>query len=193
MNQYIRLGFAIVLSIAIIAGTAAPAFAQTAETPAATTTTTAEPIKFEDICQRIKSRLNIRVGNVTDAKDENVTKYEGLNKRLEKVIAAAKEKGYSMTDLEAALVTTRAAIASYSSANKTYTTNLTATAGDACKSETGYKTSIEATRVSLKTAREAGLAARDAFQYSALPELRAYKVWLNEKANETVTQPEEEN
>jgi len=179
MKQYFRAFSVIVLSSVVLAAVAVPAYAQTSTT---TTTTAQTPAKFEDICQRIKNRLNVRVGNVTNAKDENTTIYEGLNKRLEKVIEAAKKKQYDTTELESALTKTRAAIGAYDTANKSYTTELTSTANTVCQSETTYALTIASTRASLKAARDAGLAARNTFQYNVIPELRAYKVWLTAQA-----------
>lgn len=174
----ITLTSLVILTLSI--GIAYPAFAQTPST-----TTKPTVIKFEDICQRIKNRLNVRVGNVDTAKDKNTTIYEGLNKRFEKVAAAAKAKGYDTTEMLAALETSRATVSAYTKANEDYTVELTSTANDVCQSETSYKVMIESTRGKLKAAREAGLTARDVFQYSVLPELRAYKVWLSSGSSDS--------
>jgi Tfp pilus assembly protein PilE len=182
-----RLGAIGLLSVFALIGTAIPVSAQTA--PAQPTTP--KTVKFSDACKNIKNRLKVRVGNVNDAKDENTTVYESLNKRLEKIISAAEKQKYDTTELKAALVKNRTAIETYTVTNKAYTTELTATANSVCQSETNYKLAIATTRTALKTAREAGVATRDSFQYDAIPALRAYKVWLNDqKSSSTTEEPE---
>lgn len=152
-----------------------------------------EPVRYEDLCKIIKNRINVRVGNVNQSRDENIATYEGLNKRFEKVIAAAEKKQYDVKSMKLALEETRTMIDLYEKTGKDYSNQLVASSNDACVAETNYKVAIDAARVNIKTAREAGLSLRNSFQYSIIPELRAYKVWLNEQqsAPETTDQTTE--
>lgn len=180
MKTFIRLA-AFGIGVGILALATVPSVnAQTANAE--------KPVKYADLCKIIKNRLTIRVGNVNQARDENIAVYEGLNKRFEKVIAGAEKKEYDVTTMKTALEETRTMIASYEKSGKDYSNQLVATSNDACIAETNYKTAVDAARVNIKTAREAGLSLRNSFQYSVIPELRAYKVWLNEQATAATTE-----
>lgn len=180
MKTFIRIAVLTAVIGSLSLATIAPVLAQAEP----------KPPRFDELCQRIKNRLNVRIGNISSSRDENISVYESLNKRFEKVITAAEKKQYDTTSMKTALEESRAAIAAYDSTGKAYSNQLTSTANDACTGETNYKTAIETSRTNLKTARDAGLATRSVFQYSVIPELRAYKVWLNEQANTGTSETE---
>lgn len=141
-------------------------------------------------CEQIKSRLADRITKSTEVKVAHTERYERLSNRIEAVIASAESRGYDTADLVAAKAAVDAAITAYGVAIDAYTEELGTASEVVCNADANaYGQAIVTSRESLEAVRAAGSAVKTAFRESVVPELEAYKTWL--ETNESTETSEE--
>lgn len=137
-------------------------------------------------CEQIKTRLTERITKSAEVKSAHTERYERLVNRIDAVIASAESRGYDTTDLVAAKTAVTTAITAYGTAIDAFTEQLSAASEVACDaSANSYGQAIVISRENLEAVRTAGTAVKTAFRQNVVPELQAYKAWLEENATAT--------
>jgi len=132
-------------------------------------------------CAQIETRLSERAAKAAEVKEAHIKRYDRMLERLDVVIASAEEKSYDSAALVAARATVVEKIDAYEAAIGAYVEKLADTGAVACSQEPAtYGRAIVDSRDSLLAVRNASFDVRTAFRESVIPELRAFKLFLEQ-------------
>jgi chromosome segregation ATPase len=102
-------------------------------------------------CEKVETKLQVRITHFDQNKEKHIQAYNNLVDRIEKFIARIKAKGYDTTKLEADLATLKEKVADFTEAYAAYMTLLDETKNYTCGQSHGdFAAKLKEVRAQLK-------------------------------------------
>lgn len=133
-------------------------------------------------CTVSQVRLNTRITQVDTVRSAQATAYANLLSRIDRLIASAEARGYTVIDLMSARDAVQEKVDVFTAKAEAFSNNLMTAKNLTCGESDGeYVAALSAARVSLVEVRTAALDVRVTFRELLIPALKEYATWLKER------------